>query len=211
MSEAKCKICRRAGQKLFLKGDRCFSPKCAIVRRPYAPGAHGQKYRGPRSDFGIQLAEKKKLEAIYQIDERDLKRVVTKKEAGVGSAKNTDIADIIVSRLESRLDTVVFRLGFAVSRSVARQLVSHGHFYVNGRRLDVPSYVVQKGDVVSVRPASKEKGPFKNLGQRLEKYTPPAWVELQKQDLAGKLLALPSREEVGVPVDLSKIVAFYSR
>ncbi|HEY4497022.1 MAG: 30S ribosomal protein S4 [Candidatus Terrybacteria bacterium RIFCSPLOWO2_01_FULL_44_24] len=209
MIGAKCKICRRAGQKLFLKGDRCFSPKCAIVRRPYPPGVHGQKSRPSRSEFGLQLAEKRKLEASYHIDERDLKRIV--KEGSSTRPQNLDIADMIVNRLESRLDNVIYRLGFVVSRSVARQLVSHGHFYINDRRMDIPSYLLRIGDKVSIRPASKDKSPFKNMASHLEKYTPPSWIELDKQELNGKVIGVPNRSEIGLPVDLSMIVAYYSR
>lgn len=210
MPRPKCKICRRAGQKLFLKGERCSGPKCGAVRRPYPPGVHGQKSRGPTSEFGKQLAEKYKLEAVYQIDERDLKHIVKVDPINLAK-KKVEIADFIVNNLESRLDNVVFRLGFANSRIVARQYVSHGHIRVNNRRVDIPSFKVKPQDIISIRPSSMKKESFNNLASRLEKYAPPAWLELNKENLSGKVTAIPRKENFDAPVDLSMIVAFYSR
>ncbi len=210
MKGPKCKICRRAGQKLFLKAERCSGAKCGAVRRPYPPGMHGQKSRRSNSEFGKQLAEKYKLEAVYQIDEKDLKHIVTVDPVNLAK-KKLEITDVIVNSLESRLDNVVFRLGIAASRIVARQYVSHGHIYVNTRRVDIPSFKVRSGDVVYIRPSSMKRGPFQNLASRLDKHVPPAWLEIDKQALKGKVIGIPGKENFDAPVDLSMIVAFYSR
>ena len=167
MADAKCKTCRRIGEKLFLKGERCFTPKCAVVRKPYAPGSHGKKRGRAPSEYSRQLHEKQKLKALYGVSETQFRRYVT-----VAAARHGQSVEELMSQLERRLDNTVFRLGLAFSRSVARQLASHGHLLVNNKRVTIPSYAVRPGDLISVRKESLQKPPFKEALERVKKYTP---------------------------------------
>ena len=197
---------RALGVKLFLKPHRCASPKCVSVRRPTKPGVHGRG-RGRRSamsEFGEQLLEKQKFQFSYGLRETQMRRIF--KEA----LKNPAITgDIIVSLLERRLDNVVYRLGFAPSRSVARQLVSHGHIVVGGRKVTIPSYRVKVGDLVAIRPASNDHQAFKEIAATLKKYEPPAWLNLDKDKLEGKVVSLPKDYEI--PFDINLVVDYYSK
>jgi small subunit ribosomal protein S4 len=206
MLDAKCKKCRRAGQKLFLRGERCFSTKCAMVKKAYPPGVHGKKRRRGLSEFGTQLAEKQKLRLIYNVRERQLRRYFSEsiKARGV-------VTEVFLNKLETRLDNVIFRLGLAESRGKTRQIVSHGHILLNGRRVTIPSIGVKKGDVIEIRKVSLNKGLFKDLETKLKKFKPPSWLSLDKKEWKATVLSLPSRGETMVPVDLQKIVEFYSR
>lgn len=206
MEDSVCKKCRRAGQKLFLKGERCFTPKCAMVKKPYPPGVHGKKRRRALSEYGSQLAEKQKLRRIYGVNERQLKNYF--KEASKSRVATTDM---LLIKLETRIDNVIFRLGWAESRAKARQIVSHGHILLNKRKIDIPSIIVKKGDVIRVKKSSLKKALFKNLETRLKKYKPPVWFSLDKKELKATVSASPPREEVNVPVDLQMIVEYYSR
>lgn len=204
-----CRLCRREGEKLYLKGERCFTPKCAIERRNYPPGQHGRELQFRRSrpsDYGLQLREKQKLRRIYGVLERQFRRYfeIAQRARGMTGA-------LLLILLERRLDNVVYRLGFASSRAQARQLVRHGHFEVNGRKVDIPSYQVKPGDVIRVRESSREKDYFKNILERVENYRPPAWLQLNPQDLSGQVLRLPVREEIDTRVQEHLIVEFYSR
>lgn len=205
-----CGRCRRAGEKLFLKGEKCFTPKCPMVRRPYAPGAHGQRGGRPvsadrGSDFGRQLREKQALRAMYGLRERQLKKYYQE-----ALRKRGVTAQALIERLEARLDNVVYRLGYGASRSHARQLVGHGLFAVNGRRVDVPSYAVKAGDVIAVKESKRGKTVFVGLQERLVNKTLPAWLE--RVDLhTGKVTQAPALEPHEVPVDMQAIVEFYSR
>lgn len=209
MIDSKCKICRRLGIKLFLKGDRCLSPKCSMVKKPYAPGQRKKRRRRSPSEYAIQLAEKQKLKVWYNLAERQFKNYV--KKVLEKRAKIKDAPTELIKILESRLDNVVFRLGFAKSRTQARQLVSHGLFLINGKFVDVPSLLVKKGDIISVRPQKADKTIFKNIKSQLKKYKAPSWLELNPEKLGGKVIGDPSLEEAAPPVEISTIFEYYSR
>ncbi len=207
-TNAVCKLCRREGQKLFLKGDRCLSPKCAIERRAYPPGSHGKKtiFRRKVSDFGMQLREKQKARRIYGVMERQFRRYF--KEA---SRRKGLTGVMLLAILESRLDNVVYRLGFADSRSQARQLVLHGHFDVNGHKTDIPSFQVSLGDVITVRENSRGNEYFKERAPQLQGKTVPAWLGMEMAAMRGSVLGEPTREDVAIPLNEQLIVEYYSR
>ncbi len=208
MTNPKCKICRRLGVKLFLKGEKCLSPKCLMVKKPYPPGKKSERRR-TISEYGKELREKQKLKNWYNLRERQFKKYV--KGVLKKQGKVEDTGSLLVKKLESRLDNVVFRLGFAASRIQARQLVNHGHFLVNGRKNDIPSCQIKKGDIISLRPNSLSKPIFKNLQPVLKKYKPPSWIELNAEKAEGKITGEPSLEEAALPVEISAIFEFYSR
>ncbi len=201
-----CRLCRREGKKLYLKGDRCYTNKCAIDRRSYAPGEHGQGRRGKMSEFGIQLREKQKLRRVYGILERQFANYFE-----MAAQRHGVTGETLLQILESRLDNVVYRLGFGGSRPEARQLVRHGHFYVNGRKVNIPSYLTKVGDVISVREGSKKSPHFEVVAANLGQHTVPAWFELDAEKLSGKVIAVPTREQIDVPVQEHLIVEYYSR
>lgn len=207
-TDAVCKLCRREGQKLFLKGERCLSPKCAIERRNYPPGEHGKKatFRRKVSEYGLQLREKQKARRIYGVMERQFRRYFTEATRRKGLT-----GTVLLTILESRLDNAVYRLGFADSRAQARQLVRHGHFDVNGRKTDIPSYQVSVGDVISVRGSSKESVYFKDRSQIMQSNRVPAWLSLNLAALSGSVLAEPGREDIEIPLNEQLIVEYYSR
>lgn len=205
-----CKLCRREGEKLFLKGERCFTPKCAMEKRAYPPGEHG-RYGGRRggnrqSDYSLQLRAKQKTKRIYGVYERQFRRYF-------GDAqKRTGLTGLnLLQILESRLDNVVYRLGFADSRSQARQLVNHGHFMVNGRNNDIASTILKPGDTVLVKENSKQNTYFKTLRQSEETRTPPAWVDSDVDKLTGRVIRLPERAEIDGNLNEQLIVEYYSR
>lgn len=191
--------------KLFLKGSRCMTDKCAIERRAYAPGQHGQG-RLRTSEYSIQLREKQKLKRIYGLQERQFRGLFERAERKVGVT-----GEHLLQLLESRLDNVVYRLGFAVSRREARQLVNHGHIMMNGRRVDVPAYVVKAGDVVSIRQRSRELLPIQSALQTVEGRGIPQWLDLDKGTFQGTVRALPTKAEIAVPVNEQLVVELYSR
>jgi len=203
-TEAKCRLCRREGIKLFLKGDRCSTEKCALERRQYAPGQHGQS-RGKKSDYGIQLREKQKVRRTYGILERQFRIVFAKavRMKGITGAN-------MLQLLERRLDNVIYRCGFAASRAEARQFVLHRHILVNGRMVNVPSYVVKAGQTVTVKETSKTHG---SLSVRVESPSreAPGWLEVDRKEMTAKVVALPAREDVDLPVQESLIVELYSK
>lgn len=203
-----CKLCRREGEKLFLKGDRCFTAKCAFEKRSYPPGMHGRRarFRRKKTDFGTQLREKQKARRMYGVMERQFRRYFkdAERRKGVTGANLLQI-------LESRLDNVVYRLGFAGSRAQARQLVRHGHFDVNGRKTDIPSYLVKPGDEITVRGRSKQNGYFETVAQAMEHRFVQEWLSVDIGKLSGRVLALPSREEIEAPLNEQLITEFYSR
>ncbi len=203
-----CKLCRREGGKLFLKGNRCFTAKCAFEKRSYPPGMHGRRarFRRKTTDFGTQLREKQKARRIYGVMERQFRRYFKEAERrkGVTGAELLQI-------LESRLDNIVYRLGFASSRAQARQLVRHGHFDLNGRKTNIPSCLVKPGDQLAVRGKSKNKAYFKNVPQEMEHRFPPEWLSVDVDTLSGRVLALPTREEIEAPLNERLIIEFYSR
>lgn len=204
-----CKQCRREGEKLFLKGARCLSPKCALERREYPPGQHGRDTRFRRrreSDYSLQLREKQKARRIYGVLERQFRRYygLAKQRVGLSGVN-------LLIILESRLDNVVYRLGFADSRSQARQLVAHGHFEVNGRRNNASSTLVRAGDTVSVRKESRRNGYFKEIGQQMDERRVPRWLTLDVEGLSGQVAQLPAREDIDVSLNEQLIVEYYSR
>jgi small subunit ribosomal protein S4 len=204
-----CKLCRRESEKLFLKGERCFTPKCAFERRGYAPGQHGkssQFRRRRESDYNRQLRAKQKARRIYGILERQFRRYyeVSLQRRGLTGLNLLQI-------LESRLDNIVYRLGYASSRGQARLLVTHGHFTVNGRRTDVPSMLVSADDVVAVREGSLRRTYFKELGDLAEERNIPAWLDRDLKNLSGKVLRLPERSEIDGNLQEQLIVEYYSR
>ena len=195
---------RSLGIKLFLKPQRCNSPKCATMRHPNRPGQHGGARRRAMSEFGQQLQEKQKFKFTYGLREAQMRRVV---EKAIKNPSNT--GPLIVSLLERRLDNTVYRLGFAPSRSVARQVVGHGHIMVNGRKVTVPSFQVKVGDVISIRPQSKDYNLFKNLPTEIAKYEAPIWLSLDKDKLTGKVVSLPKDFEI--PFDVNMVIDYYSK
>ena len=201
--DEQCRICRREGQKLFLKGSRCYSDKCSISRRNYAPGQHGQK-RAKLSEYGTQLREKQKTKSYYGVGEKQFRKyfAMASNKKGVTGANLLQI-------LESRLDNVVYRLGFAPTRRAARQLVNHGHFLVNGVKTDIPSYTVKVGDVVEVKEKSKNLAIIKaSLENRVHT---PAFVEVDETTMSGKFTRLPERSELNQEINESLIVEYYNR
>ena len=203
-----CKLCRREGEKLFLKGERCYTQKCAFERRSYPAGEHGRfgGRRGRASDYSRQLRGKQKAKRIYGVLERQFRRYFqeAQKQSGLTGLNLLQI-------LESRLDNVIYRFGFAESRNQARQLVNHGHFAVNGRRNDVASTMLKPGDVVTVREASRQLSFFKTLRQAEETRTPPTWVESDLNNLSGRVIRLPERAEIDGNLNEQLIVEYYSR
>lgn len=204
-----CKLCRREGEKLYLKGDRCYSDKCPFEDRSYPPGQHGKdasfRRRKP-SDYALQLREKQKARRFYGVLERQFRRYFREAERRTGLT-----GDNLLSLLETRLDNVVYRLGLADSRAQARQLVQHGHFLVNGRRTNVPSYALRANDELSVRPESRRSQYFKERQDLLGKRSVPNWLSLDAETLKGRVLAMPARQEIDAPVQEQLIVEFYSR
>ena len=204
-TDEQCRICRREGQKLFLKGSRCYSDKCSISRRNYAPGQHGQK-RAKLSEYGTQLREKQKTKSYYGVGEKQFRGYFE-----MASNKKVITGENLLQILEIRLDNVVYRLGFGASRAQARQLVNHGQFAVNGQRVDIPSYLVKAGDVITVRENKKENGAIKANIEANSARPVPAWLELNNETLSGKVVRLASREDVDIPVEEHLIVELYSK
>ncbi len=207
ITDTKCKLCRRAREKLFLKGDRCNTPKCAIIRKPYAPGAHGKKVSRGLSEYGKQLAMKQKIKRIYGVMEKQFRNHFDeiKNKPGV-------TGDLLLQRLEMRLDNAVYRMGFASSRANARQLVNHGLFMIDGKRVDVPSCKVRIGNAVSINPNKANKNYFKNqLVVIKNKKDFPSWIQFDAVNLCGKIISAPDRDSIGINVDPQMVVEYYSR
>jgi len=192
--------------KLFLKGERCLTPKCSVERRTYAPGMHGQRRARKQSEFGLQLREKQKARRIYGVLERQFRKHYTEAERR-GGATGANLLQL----LETRLDNVVYRMGFADSRPQARQIVRHGHFTVNGRRTDIPSFIVKPGDVIAVREGSRKREYFQTIGQLLNRRNVPSWLTLDAANLSGRVLSLPETDQVDSKINAQLIVEFYSR
>lgn len=204
---SKCKRCRRAGDKLFLKGERCNSAKCAIAKRPYAPGAHGKNISRGLSEYGKQLAMKQRIKRMYGVLEKQFR-----KHYEEISGKPGVTGDLLMARLEMRLDNVVKRMGFASSPSLARQLVTHGSFKVNGKKVNIPSFEVKIGDSISINELKKDNEFFKNQIQTLKnKKDFPKWIEFDQSRMEGKVVLMPTREDIGVHVDPQMVVESYSR
>ena len=201
-----CRLCRREDQKLFLKGDRCFSDKCAYDRRQYPPGQHGQGRRRRPSDYGHQLREKQKVKRMYGLLEKQFRGYYFKATRMKGIT-----GENLLSLLERRLDNVALRCGFASSHSEARQLVRHGHFLVNGKKVDIPSYLVSPGDVIEVREKSRKVQKVIDAQANLERSPLPNWIEIDKDKLTGKITQLPARADVAADIDEQLIVELYSK
>ena len=205
-TEAACRQCRREGLKLFLKGDKCYSDKCAFSRRGYVPGQHGHARQKKASEYGLQLREKQKARRVYGVLEKQFRLYFAKADRQKGVTGTN-----LLVLLERRIDNIVFRLGLAESRNQARQLVRHGHFAVNGKKVNIPSFQVKAGDVVSVREGSKSSSIFKELAEARPQRTLPLWVEADAAELSGKVARYPNREEIDTPVNEQLIVELYSR
>ena len=203
--DEQCRICRREGQKLFLKGSRCYSDKCSITRRNYAPGQNGQK-KSKISEYGTQLREKQKTKAFYGVGEKQFRRYFD-----MASTSKGNTGEVLLQILESRLDNVVYRLGFASSRAQARMLVTHGAFEVNGHKVDIPSYLVKAGDVIAVREIRKDNGAIKIAVEENGSRPVPAWLEKDQEKLSGKVVTLATREDIDLPVEEHLIVELYSK
>ena len=203
--DEQCRICRREGQKLFLKGSRCYTDKCSISRRNYAPGQNGQKKK-KLSEYGTQLREKQKTKAYYGVSEKQFRKYfeMALTEKGI-------TGEVLLQILESRLDNVVYRLGFGTSRAQARQFVNHAQFEVNGKKVDIPSYLVKAGDVITVRENKKDNGTIKVNVEETKNRPVPAWLEKNANELSGKVIRLASREDVDIPVEEHLIVELYSK
>lgn len=197
-----CRLCRREGTKLYLKSDRCYSPKCAMEKRPFAPGQHGQG-RKKLSEYGIQLRAKQSVRRIYGVLERPFRNYFKEADRLKGIT-----GENLLILLERRMDNVVYRLGLASSRAEARQLVRHGHFRLNGHKMNIPSYLVTVGDEIKVRDKSKDSVKFKDLS---ENTSIPEWLSSNMKELSGRVEAMPSRENITIPVDEQLIVELYSR
>lgn len=204
-TDAKCRICRRLQAKLFLKGERCYKEKCGFERRNYAPGQHGQKGRKLQS-YGLQLQEKQKMRYYYGLAEKQFKKTFEKAQRMKGVT-----GENLLSLLERRLDNVVYQLGFASSRAQARQLVRHGHVLVNGRKTNIPSYTVKVGQEISLRQDLKENPQIQANMESARGRGIPSWLELDSMSLAGKVIALPTREDIKVPFQESLVVELYSK
>ena len=202
-TDANCKLCRREGQKLFLKGERCYSTKCALEKRNYAPGQHGQA-RKKQSDYGNQLREKQKAKRFYGVQETQFRNMFDK-----AAKKSGKTGENLLIMLETRLDNAVFRLGFAASRKEARQLVTHGHFTINGKKANIPSMEVKAGDVIAVKSRSQQSPKFKEIKDM--QITVPQWMDVDVNKLEGKILALPTREQIDTPIAEHLIVELYSK
>jgi small subunit ribosomal protein S4 len=200
-----CRLCRREGAKLFLKGSRCYSKKCAFERRPTPPGQHGVRRRKV-GDYGLQLREKQKVRRTYSVLERQFKNYFDSAEARPGVT-----GENLLRLLELRLDNAVYRMGFAPSRAAARQLVAHGHFAVNGRPTNVPSYQLKSGDRVEVRESHRERAPFKVAKETLRSHQPPDWLSIDAAKLSGAVLDQPRRDQMPLDLNEQLVVEYYSR
>jgi small subunit ribosomal protein S4 len=204
-TDAVCRLCRREGQKLFLKGDRCYTDKCAISRRSYPPGQHGQG-RSKASEYGTQLREKQKAKRYYGVLESQFRGYFE-----MASKRKGKTGENLLSILETRLDNVVYRLGFAMSRAEARQLVRHGHFTVNGKKVNIPSFLVKPGMVVALKESSRSLEKFKASIEANSFRQPPKWLDYDANAFAAKVIAVPVREDIDLPVEEQLIVELYSK
>lgn len=204
-TDASCRLCRREGQKLFLKGQRCYGSKCSIEKRNYAPGMHGQQ-RKKLSEYGLQLREKQKVKRYYGVLESQFRNYFV-----IANKKNGITGENLLSILETRLDNTIYRLGLATSRVEARQLVTHRHFLVNGKIVNVPSYIVKVGDVIEIKASSKSSEKFKMIDEVVGGKPVPKWLEFDAENAKGKVVALPERDDIDLPIEEHLIVELYSK
>jgi small subunit ribosomal protein S4 len=201
-----CRLCRREGMKLFLKGERCYTEKCAIEKRNFAPGQHGKTRKSKMAGYGVQLREKQKVKRIYGVLEDQFRRYFEQAERTRGITGET-----LLQLLERRLDNVVYRIGYATSRAQARQLVRHGHFTVNGRKVDIPSFSVKPGDVVSVRESSRQNASILHAIEEVKGRGVPEWLQSSAEAMEAKISSVPTREQINLPVQEQLIVELYSK
>lgn len=207
LKDRQCAQCRRAQKKLFLKGDRCLTPKCTLVKRNYPPGAHGAKTTKTRAtEYGLQLKEKQEAKRTYGLREKQFHNYFKK-----ALRKKGETGEILLQLLETRLDNIIFRSGFAISRASARQLVNHGHFLVNGGKVNIPSFQVKTGQIITIKESSRRLSIFEQLIKTLENFKAPSWLSVDPKELKSQLLKIPTKEEINTPLDLKLIVEFYSR
>ncbi|HET9695532.1 MAG TPA: 30S ribosomal protein S4 [Terriglobales bacterium] len=204
--DAVCRLCRREGMKLFLKGAKCFTDKCPVEKRNYAPGQHGKDKKTKVVGYGLQLREKQKAKRIYFVNEGQFRNYYESASNATGVT-----GEILLQQLERRLDNLVFRLGFANARRQARQLVRHGHVSVNGRKVNIPSYQVRPGDEIAIREQAKQLDIVKNGLEFASHQTAPSWIEVDREGMKGKLLSLPKREDINLPINEQLIVELYSK
>jgi small subunit ribosomal protein S4 len=204
-TDASCRLCRRECQKLFLKGEKCYSTKCPLEKRTYAPGQHGQS-RKKMSEYGLQLREKQKAKFIYGVLEKPFRNYYKKAQKQAGQT-----GENLMIMLETRLDNVVFRMGFARTRREARQIVDHKHVLVNGKQVNIPSYLIKAGDVIEIKEDCKSSQRYKDIIEVTGGRTVPGWVEVDQDNLKGEIKELPKRDEIDVPVDEMLIVELYSK
>ncbi len=201
-----CRLCRREGLQLFLKGNRCLSPKCAVVKRKSPPGVRGKKRMAKISDYGTELREKQKVKRMYGLGEKQFFNTFVKAENKVGKT-----GDNLIVALEKRLDNIVFKSHFASSRFQSRQLINHGHFRVNGRKVNIPSYAIKAGDVIEARPKSKNLSIIRESLKNISRKGLPSWIEVDENEVKSKILAVPVREDIQLPANEQLIVEFYSK
>lgn len=202
----KCKQCRRIGEKLMFKGERCSSSKCAMVKRNYPPGFHGSKGKKRQSDYGLQLNEKQKARKQYSLQEKQFKSIFNRADKQTGNT-----GENLLKLLEMRLDNAVYRLGFAVSRNQARQIIVHGHITVNEKKVNIPSFRVKTGDVIKIKDKKKNNNFFKGLNEKLNNVSAPGWLHLNSQELSGKVLHEPLASDLQTNINTQMIVEYYSR
>ncbi|MDO5557092.1 MAG: 30S ribosomal protein S4 [Clostridia bacterium] len=203
--DEQCRICRREGQKLFLKGSRCYTDKCSVSRRNYAPGQNGQKKK-KLSEYGTQLREKQKTKSFYGVSEKQFRKYFD-----MASSMKGKTGEVLLEILESRLDNIVYRLGFGTSRAQSRMLVTHGNFEVNGQKVDIPSYLVKAGDVITVRESRRDNGIIKANIEANAARPIPTWLEKDNKNLSGKVIRLAAREDIDISVEEHLIVELYSK
>ena len=204
--EAKCRLCRRAGMKLFLKGQRCYTDKCAIERRAYAPGEHGKSRRVKETNYGMQLREKQKARRVYGVMERQFRNYFEKASEAKGVT-----GEVLLQMLERRIDNLVYRAGFAHNRNQARQLVRHGHFTVNGRKVDIPSFLAKPGDEVAVREKSRQLSVVQHAIESRKGQSAPEWLDVSPERLSARILNVPTRASIPTPINEQLIVELYSK
>ena len=204
-TEAVCRLCRREGQKLFLKGDRCYTQKCAMECRPYPPGMHGQG-RSKTSEYGLQQREKQKARRYYGVLESQFRKYFE-----MASKRQGQTGENLLSILESRLDNTIYRLGFAMSRAEARQLVGHGHFTVNGKKVNIPSFLVKPGMVITLKETSRSLEKIKANVEANAFRQPPKWLDYDANNMVAKVVALPTKEDIDLPIEEHLIVELYSK
>lgn len=205
-TDAVCRLCRREGMKLFLKGERCYGEKCAIEKRNFPPGQHGKRRAAKLAGYGLQLREKQRVKRIYGVLEAQFRHYFEMAERQRGIT-----GEVLLQLLERRLDNVVYRLGFATSRAQGRELVRHGHFAVNGRRVNIPSYLVRSGDTIVVRPRSQKNITIQHGLEEVKGRGVPEWLQLDAEKMTGRVAALPRRDQINLPVQEQLIVELYSK